>query len=266
MAESTLAAAYNDLMAAVAFFMGFGRGVAYGDQTWTVQQQSSIDYCVKSGLRQFYFPPAIEGEAGAYDWSFLKPVATADFPLNAKTIPMPDDFGGFEGEITLLSTTAQVWHPIRLTSEGNIREEYSRCPTAVGRPTMAGLQPLKGTAATQGQRFQLFVYPQADQDYTLQFQYYLLPDYLSGAFPYVYGGAAHAETVLASCKAIAEQDMDDATGVQTMKFMERLRASISLDRRSKPENIGYNGDRSDRQMGRRDWNLPAGITYRGTQY
>jgi hypothetical protein len=177
-----------------------------------------------------------------------------DFAQGTSVIPLPDDFGGFEGYLTLSATASQVSWPIPLVSEARVRQQYAELPIAAGRPLIAGLQPIKGTTSVASQRFQLLIFPVADQEYTLSFQYYLLPDCLTPAYPYVYGGMAHAETVLESCLAIAEERFDDASGVHAQKFMERLVASISMDRKSKPQKLGYNGDRSDRHMGwHRDW-------------
>ena len=241
--ESSLSAAYADLQGDVGFYLGYGRGLLKadgtptGDPAYTTQQQQSVDRCVKGGLRRFYFC--------GYDWSFLKPTATVDLPVNAQTIPLSDDFGGFEGQLSLFSTVSQIWWPIDLISEGKIRQMYSAISGASGRPLFASLQPLKGTGPTQGQRWQLFMFPQADADYTLQFQYYILPDYLSGAFPYAYGGAQHSETLLAACKAVAELELDDMMGPQEQNWQTMLAKSMDIDRRSKPQNLGYNRDQSD---------------------
>lgn len=266
--ESSLTAAYNEIAGEVGLFLGYGRGAANGDVPWTSFQQANIDSAVRSGLRQFYFPPPVQGVTdSSYDWSFLKPTATVDFPVNAKTIPMPDDFGGFEGEITLQSTSGNYWWTVELRNEGQIRQMYALTPNFSGRPLMAALQPLKGTTGTQGQRWQLYLFPAADTDYTLQFQYYILPDYLSGAFPYAYGGMAHVETIIESCLEAAERKLDDAATVHAQKFQERLQASISLDRRSKPQALGYNHDRSDNRGWRREWNhYQDHITVKGVQY
>ncbi len=118
-------------------------------------------------------------------------------------------------------------------------------PERVGRPELAALQPLKGTGHNKGQRFQLYVWPTADADYGLSFTYYVNPDALTDSFPHHMGGMAHGETVLESCLAVAEQRLDDKSNVHSMKFRERLAASVSLDRRSKPQSLGYNRDRSD---------------------
>ena len=54
-----------------------------------------------------------------------------------------------------------------------------------------------------------------------------MPDYLSTPFPYAYGGAEHAETILESCLAVAELRLDDMAGPHNQQFMARLAASIS---------------------------------------
>lgn len=270
MAESTLAIPWTELQARVGAFLGWGRGLlVYGDEAWTPFKQFEIDGAVGSGLRQFYYPPPMDGRDSSYDWSFLKPVATIGFQAATSAVPLPDDFGGFEGPITILVTkqTSQPWR-IELRNEGMIREMYSRTPQMSGPPLYAAQQALKGTTATQGQRFQLFVFPLADQYYTLQFQYYINPDFLNGAFPYAYGGPVHAETILESCLAIAEARQDDASSVHAARFAERLAASISMDRRNKPHGLGYNRDCSDqRGFDRRDmhWFAPS-ATYNGSSF
>ncbi len=266
--ESTLSLKYADLVGEVGLFLGYGRGEAFGDQKWTTSQKAAIDSCVKSGLRQFYFPPPLSQTGVSYDWSFLKPTVTASLASGLDAMALPDDFGGLEGEVTVLAAGSQVYAPVALTGEGMIRELYSADPTKTGRPERVAIRPLKGTSVGKGQRFDLFVFPTADQAYTLQFQYYILPDYLSDAFPHTYGGMAHAETILESCLSIAEQRLDDRATVHSMKFQERLAASISLDRRNKPQKLGYNRDLSDGMAygDVRDQHWRSPITVNGVQY
>lgn len=263
--ESTLSLKLSDLTGAVGFHLGHGLGADNGDTAWTATQTYAINSCIKSGLRQFYFPAPINGVS--YDWSFLRPIATLTLASGGSVVVLPDDFGGIEGQVTLLSTSSQASWPIDVVGEGKIRESFSVLPDATGRPLMTSIVPLKGTGATQGQRYQMTVYPTADQDYRLQFEYYVLADYLTGALPYALGGMAHAETILESCLAIAEERIDDASAVHSQKFQERLAASIATDRRCKPQKLGYNGDDSDaRNISRRDLYEYSRITYAGQQY
>jgi hypothetical protein len=267
MAESTLSYKRVDLKASVGLFLGFGRGADKGDTAWTTKQSALIDDIVASGEHQFYYPPPLQGASGSYDWSFLKPVASLTLPSGANTVRMPDDFGGFEGQVTVSAAAGQSYYPVDLTGVGSVYAQQSRLPSTAGRPQLCCLEPVKGTTMASGQRAQLRVWPLADAEYTLQFQYYVLPDAMTDATPYALGGMAHAETLLESCLAIAEQRLDDASGVHTAKFMERLAASVSLDRRNKPQHLGYNGDRSDGRvpLERERYGL-ASISYKGVTY
>jgi hypothetical protein len=92
---------------------------------------------------------------------------------------------------------------------------------------------------------QLHFWPIPDMDYAIQFRYYLCPNAMDDANPYTYGGTMHADTIKASCLAVAEIERDDVAGVRDARWKERLAASVSLDRRSKPMTFGYNRDNSD---------------------
>ena len=223
--------------------MGYGRGADNGETAWTTPQEGAINDCVRSGLRQFYFPPPLEGESGPYDWSFLKPVASLSLASGASTLALPDDFGGLEGQLTVSASGGYL--PVPIVNEGTVRAEHALKSGATGRPMMAALKPLKPTGKDKGQRFELYIYPEADQAYTLEVSYYVLADYLSTGFPHHLGGMAHGETIMGSCLAIAEQRFDDSSTVHSFKFRERLAASIGLDRRNKAQLMGYNRDRSD---------------------
>ena len=268
--ESSLSLKRSDLAGEVGLFFGFGRGADNGDTAWTTQAAAAIYSCVDSGLRNVYYPSGSEGVPAGYEWSFLKPYATLELAEGESVLALPDDFGGIEGDITVQTPQARSWWPISLVGPGMVYQRTAELSETTGRPCMACLEPIKGTTATQGQRQQIRFWPLADQDYTVQLQYYLLPDALTAAFPYALGGMAHAETILESCLAVAEQRLDDMAGVHTMKFRERLQASVAFDRKLKPQNLGYNGDRSDqRHVGlrggvyRRDWGQ---VTVNGVPY
>ncbi len=258
MAESSLAAAYKDLTGDVGHFLGYGRGADNGDTAWTTPQQRNIDRCVKGGLRNFYF--------SGIEWSFLKPVAALTLAAESQTVELPDDYGGSEGRITVSTSSADSWQPLDFGPIGAVYQKHALYPSTTGWPECCCEEPIKGTGPTQGQRFRLRVWPIADQAYTLKFQYYVLPDYLSGAFPYVYGGAMHAETVLESCLAVAEKILDDQATVHAAEFQMRLAVSKDLDARQKPQHLGYNGDRSDMRGSRREWRDWPTVTFNGVEY
>lgn len=265
MPESSLALQYKDLKAEVGLFLGYGRGAEFSETTWSTAQTTTIDSIVRSGLRQFYWPPPEAPGRPGYDWSFLKPSVQLGLASGATVVTLPDDFGGFEGQIALVSS-GQIPCPIPLVGEGLVRQKHAELTTE-GKPQIAAVQPLKGTGTTAGQRFQLYVWPTADAAYTLAFTYYVNPEWLDTAFPYHWGGAMHSETVLESCLAIAEQRLDDRAEVHTAKFRERLAASIQADRKLKPQVLGMNLDRSDgRYYDRKDHLSQYSVTVRGVQY
>ena len=248
MSEPTLSLAKDDLESLIGDFLGYGFGAKFGDVAWDTTQQRVITEVRHSGERQFYEPPAIpelKVPAG-YKWSFLQPVAALTLHQNTALLPMPDDFGGFEGEITISIPTGVAWWPVKLGSIGDVYQQTAKYPTTTGRPWLACLEALKGTGPFTGSRSQLHVWPIPDQEYRIQFRYYLCPDAMTDANPYCYGGTVHADTIKASCLAVAEVERDDMVGVRDQRWKERLATSVAIDKRMKPQTHGYNGDRSDR--------------------
>lgn len=234
--ESSLALKKSDYEVEVADFRGFGRVAA----DWTEEMVSHIASDVKSGVANFYFPD-LGGQV--YEWSFLTPDASLTLESGASDLDLPDDFNGFSDRFLFVSTADEYGRKVPLA--WGVRRKLAAAPERTGHPECAEVEVVRGTTPTEGTRYRLLVYPQADQAYTLRGRYSLSPHALSGARPHVYGGVAHHQTVLESCLAVAEQRRDDVIGIHTALFKDRLRASIAQDRRMKPKDLGYNADRSD---------------------
>jgi len=62
LAEPTLSLSYNDLLGEVGLFLGWGRGAANGEEAWDAHKTAVVESSVRSGLRQFYFPPPPPGQ------------------------------------------------------------------------------------------------------------------------------------------------------------------------------------------------------------
>jgi hypothetical protein len=267
MPESGLSLQITDLQNRLSNYAGWGNVYS----ALTSYQQGIVDDACQSGLRRFYYPEPVPPQQDSHAWSFLRPVVTLNLQSGKSTIPLPDDFGGFEGELTIQTGSGVQWFPVKLCNPGEVDVKYMTWPTTSGKPAMVSVQWNKGTTALAGQRAQLYVWPLADTLYPVRFQYYILPDYLNAATaPYALGGAAHIETVLESCFAVMEErlyDVPRGQGVHGAAFLARLAASISMDRRSKAQDLGFNRDRSDETGWRRsDNHYQNSVEINGAQY
>lgn len=268
MAESTLALTFLDFQGHVGDYLGYGWGDDNGDVAWSAEQERNINKCVESGQRRVYFPPLLPGEPMAHSWSFLHPQSTLTLTSGATELALPDDFGGVvEGEIVASSSGLTAWRPLFTTNWAQVRRRLADHPDTTGMPEWVAVEPIKGTGASAGQRFQLVFYPEADRAVTVRLTYSILPDKITGALPYHYGGAQHSETFLASCIASAELFRDDLRGPREAYFQDCLRASVMIDRRARPQYLGYNSDRSDsydQGRVRRWWDGPV-VTVNGVE-
>jgi hypothetical protein len=220
---------------------------------------------LQSGIRQVNNPPLLPNEKEAHDWSFLRLQTDLTLAAGQTTINLPDDFGGVEGSI-LVSTDQQSFCPIRSRGSPYVYELLGQRPNDTGYPREIGVEWYKGTSLEKGQRARLVIYPQADVEYTLKVHYYALLDFITGSKPFPYGGALHAELYLESCLSVAELRRDDMRGIHWEQFMNRLAASVSSDRRNKPQNFGYNGDGTEWQYRDRRLDNPPVVTYNGVTY
>lgn len=259
----------TDLQSEVGAFLGYGRDPAL----WNTQKLADITACVSTALRKFYFGAQPSPQAPAHSWTFLKPVASITVPSGTglEGVPLPDDFGGFEGLVTVSLTinSGSGYWPVQQRHEEQIRTLYSASQSTTGRPAMYAESQVKGTTRERSNRSQLLVWPITDADYFFRVPYYILPDYLTTNNPYPYGGAGHAETMKAAARSAAELYLDNAPGPETANYQQALMASISFDRRHQPKSLGVNTDRSDwGGAWRQGWPSglwePNGIGYLGT--
>jgi len=249
--ESTLAVTVYDLEAECGDFAGFGRGVRFEQDEWDAIQRGQIDVCVKTCLRWVYQTQEVFGPDGTpiipadYDWSFMAPKKTLTLASGANEVLLPDDFGGIRGTIIPVQS-GRCFYRVRIVGEEDLYSRRNSLTSQTGPPQMAYVEWIPGTTIQRGQRAKLSIFPTADQEYPLQIWYDVLANALSSALPYVYGGAAHAETFLAAVRAAYEDKyLKGGNGKEKATFLERLRASIQRDRKFKPVHIGKNLDRSD---------------------
>ena len=230
---------YTQLLVEVGFYLGYGRDTT----VWTAEQSANAAEMVRSGTRQFYWPPPLdvallesmnrtrfskenpEAKIAIVRWSFLSPqatmvVGTADFSYD-----LPADFGGAAKSFTFRDGATAA--PLTSISEEHLRGLQAGNREA-GRPEYYAVRPKASTGAGN-QRWEVLLYPTPDKAYTLLYRYDVLPPMLSANNPYPLGGPAHADTLLASCLAVSEERTNDKSSVHRARFMVLLAASAQFD-------------------------------------
>jgi hypothetical protein len=270
MPESQLSLTIDDLKAEIGHYLGYGRGTPFSEGAWDTYQTNNINALLKSGLSQVYTPPAVSQNEPPHSWSFLRPIDTIILKSGDSQVILPDGFGGFEEPLHIVSPTASRnnW-TLRVTQIGKVEQMHAMNPSTTGAPRMACEKVAPGTSAIGSTRSYLYVWPTADADYTLTGVWKHLQSVLTGSFPYPPGGSEHSELFKASCIYAAALQVDDDPEPRRSAFMERLSASIHVDRKRKGQYLGYNGDSSDgrnRQPRMPVWSRYYGgsdVTYNG---
>ncbi len=233
MAESELSIAYGDLLLEVAAFLGYGSS----STAWAPGQLAELDRYVQSGLRRFYYPPAMEGVEAGYPWSFLSPVATIVTVADDQAQDLPSALGRVLGGFHYEQSCHRP--SIVQVGEGDYQALISRSEDT-GRPRVACVRH-KVQEAGAGQRLEVAWWPIPDAAYTLTFSHEAYNPKLSDDNPYPLGGMKHAELVAQSCLAVAEQKANDERGLHTEEFGRMLKAAIQQDRRLGAKHYGPMG-------------------------
>jgi len=247
---------YKMLKKIVGEFLGYQRA------DWTAEQEEEINLCVQRGYTQFLYPPPLKDRGKSHQWRFLKPTILIDTEANVGDYDLPHDFERLTGEITYTANNTGI-QEISEVSEGQIRDLRGRSATTTtsSYPTMCATRP-KPHDGVDTQGWELMLWPTPSGVLTLEAQVAVIPLPLSDDRQVPYGGPHHADTILESCLSIAEQYLEDNAGVHTLKWKERLTASVDADSRTASNKLGYNGN-GPMRVSRRRANR---TTYKGTLY
>lgn len=230
----SLAVSYTDLQREVAAFLGY-------DQTNLNERETAeIDRYIQSGVRQFYYPPMMEGVDPDFEWSFVRQHGELEVTAGIADYTMPDGFNRIAGHLVFADRTARSTVPV--IPYGTIEAMRSANMSMVGRPKYAAVMA-KNAFGEHGQKHTIHLFPTPDDDYTMTF----VCDADTGKIdpderPFPLGGAMFAELVTESCLAIAEQKANDEIGAHTAKFQQLLVSTIQRDRKSTAQNYGFVGD------------------------
>lgn len=258
MAESELSIDYDDLLLRVAAFLGYGSD----PDAWSAAQLAACDMHVQSGVRRFYYPTAGEGIEAGYQWSFLSPVTTLDTTADDEAQDLPDDHGRVLGDFYYEASAYR--RSIRQVSEERYQALISRSESP-GLPQVCRVRH-KAKSDALGHRLEVAWWPIPDAAYTLTYRYEAYAGKLGDGNRYPLGGMRHAELLIQSCLAVAEQRDNDERGQHTLDFERLLVAAIEQDRRLGARYYGHMGSFSDVPVVPRhgDTGVAYRITYNGT--
>jgi hypothetical protein len=153
---------------------------------------------------------------------------------------LPDDFGGMADQRMYFIQQRTNPSFIEATSRGQIlqwRGDIDRTSTADFWAV-----EYKTTDGTEGQRWQLMLYPTPNAVKTVEYRYNILPDVITSSAPYTLGTAKFGETLRLACLAKVDQHRHVDNGYMG-DFMRMLRSSVQQDKiDSTPPNMGYNSE------------------------
>lgn len=216
-----------------------------------------MDRVIQRGLRQFYYPTYMDRQRPkTHLWSFL--LIHEEFTTVADTAyySLPLNFTAVEGPLEY--DTAESTHirmqPVEIINHAEmLRHQRNPVWDSWDYPKWAAVIPedVRGDT-TDYPRKTLRLFPVPTTTYTLRYRYRaagvdpsLLGDPTDTDDRYLIGSAEHAETIIASCLAIAESMQESNANDKKRAFDERLLASVMFDKSAvTAESVGnMNGSR-----------------------
>jgi hypothetical protein len=221
-----------------------GRKLGYGRSGVSGTKLTDVTDVLNDALRRFYEPDILPGEREKHQWSFLYPVKRFEFAETKWKYNLPQDFSMLNGPIFYARGEDTTYPALEITGPEKIYARQQQDDSA-GRPRLAAVQ-VKSPDQASPTSYELIVYPTSDDDYEVNLRYKINPYSLDDTYALPLGGQAHVQTVLAACLAEAAAFDELESDKYEVRFIERLRASISHDRKlSAPETLGINYDTSD---------------------
>jgi hypothetical protein len=229
--SDTLDIRYQDIRRHVGQILDYG----WDHSKWSRDQALLVDELVQSGMRQFYAPKPIPSTEGAppeppHVWSFLLRTDWIKTVASQYAYDLPDTFTGKIIGDMHYGAGEQRTH-IEEISENRLRELLAGVPQS-GPPEYVCLR-VKVSDGQSRQRWEAIFYPTPSAEHNISLRYKVSPPRISEAKPYPLGGVDHAETILASCMAAAEERIKGGTQFRE-RYAALLAASIVADRRSQP--------------------------------
>ena len=249
--STSLALSYSDLVDEVKRFLGY-------PATLTNDQTAEVDRYVQSGVRQFYYPPAMQGVEAGYQWSFLKPSTSLSITAGMSIVPLPADFGRITGDMYFADTVHLS--SVVIVSEARIQALLHQNSDR-GIPRYVAIR-FKETYGEYGQAQEAIFWPPSDDAYFLTYSYEAYNGKISAANPCPLGGMRHAELITESCLAIAEQRANDEKGLHTERFQALLVSGIAMDRKGGSRYYGHMGGSGEDVIASKAGRLNGSVSYK----
>ncbi len=237
MAESTLSVGWLELQALVGHFLGYGSTIA----DWSSVQTAEIGRIIQSGVRNVYYPTPENPEDKGYVWSFLKPTTTLAVVSGTEDYDLPDDFAGLTGEIHYPSAEFRQ-SMVRIPLAEMLRMRSA--DDSSNPPIYFAIRP-KTSDQTDGQRWELLLWPNPSDSWTMSYSYEAYSGSLTDTRDYPLGGMKLSELYIESCLSIAEQRANDEIGLHSQKYSMLLTDAIARDRKRGGRILGHMGHREE---------------------
>ncbi len=219
---ATLAITYSELRRYIGRFLGYSRSTSdiNAEKAW----KTDVDDVIRSGMREFYFYRAAEGVEPGHVWSFLQKSGSLSVTAGDREITMPSDFSRMVDGFTYGYGTNKT--SLAAIGSREVLSLYANSDVS-GTPLYYAIQ-----ASSSGTAYVATIYPKAAADVTFSYRYAFDAPAVDSGSTSPLGGALHAETILESCLAAAEKQMnpEKGPGIHHLRFVECLKASLTSDK------------------------------------
>lgn len=212
---------------------------------------AAVKESIWDGCDDFY--KGIDPRDGrAHRWHFLSPVVSLTLSA-AGTSPANINADPARYRLPWYVTAAPVgvWHwsgedsgytgQAQSVTPENVIQRHEACPTT-GRPQLVAVRPTYGRATVQDrQGWELHVYPDPDQSYTLRARFPVWPRRMESLDERHLAGAPHDQAIVAfAVRAFKRRDKTDAAMLALIerRAAEAMAGSIELDLLNAPDTLG----------------------------
>lgn len=174
------------------------------------------------------------------------------------TYRLPDNFGEIvSGKMWF---TADQGRDRMWAVERDIDQLYQmRSDEITGIPAFFGIDQVVNASGQQ--RYDMVIYPQPDQAYTLSYRYRVQPDVITSGSPYAYGPVWFADVLMEAVRAEAEFEFEREYGQMKVSFDKKIAAAVVRDLRSGPKTLGPMRAPSAPQRYGASWDRTVDVSY-----